>query len=38
MKEQVGGFENVGYSKQDLKNFQRDLKAFIMDSDTQNIC
>ena len=35
MKEQVGGFENVGCSKQDLKNFQRDLKAFIKDSDAQ---
>ena len=35
IKEQVGGFENVGCSKQDLKNFQRDLKAFIKDSDAQ---
>jgi len=38
IKEQVGGFENVGCSKQDLKNFQRDLKAFIKDFDTQNVC
>ena len=35
IKEQVGGFENVGCSKQDLKIFQRDLKAFIKDSDAQ---
>ena len=35
IKEQVGGFQNVGYSKQDLKNFQRDLKVFIKDSDVQ---
>jgi len=35
IKEQVGGFQNVGCSKQDLKNFQRDLKAFIKDSDAQ---
>ena len=33
MKEQVGGFEHVGCSKQALKNFQRDLKAYIKDSD-----
>lgn len=31
IKEQVGGFENVGYSKQNVKNFQTDLKAFIND-------
>jgi len=31
MKEQVGGFEHVGCSKQVLKNFQRDLKAYIKD-------
>jgi len=35
IKEQMGGFQNVGCSKQDLKNFQRDLKAFIKDSDAQ---
>jgi len=35
MKKQVGGFENVRCSKQDLKIFQRDLKAFIKDSDAQ---
>ena len=33
MKEQVGGFEHVGCSKQAFKNFQRDLKAYIKDSD-----
>ena len=31
----MGGFQNVRCSKQDLKNFQRDLKAFIKDSDAQ---
>jgi len=35
IKEQVGGFQNVRCSKQDLKNFQRDLKTFIKDSDAQ---
>ena len=35
IKDQVGGFENVGCSKQNLKIFQRDLKAFIKDSDAQ---
>ena len=35
IKEQMGGFQNVGCSKQDLKNFQRDLKAFIKDFDAQ---
>jgi len=35
IKEQTGGFQNVACSKQDLKNFQRDLKAFIKDSDAQ---
>lgn len=34
-KEYVGGYENVGASKQDFKNFQRDLKAFVKDSDAQ---
>ena len=29
IKEQMGGIQNVGCSKQDLKNFQRDLEAFI---------
>ena len=33
IKEQAGGFEHVGCSKLDLKIFQRDLKAFIKDSD-----
>ena len=35
IKEQVGGFQNVGCTKQDLKIFQRDLKTFIKDSDEQ---
>ncbi|KAJ8446943.1 hypothetical protein Cgig2_026441 [Carnegiea gigantea] len=35
IKEQMGGSQNVGCSKQDLENFQRDLKAFIKDSDAQ---
>jgi len=35
IKEKVGEFENVRCSKQDLKNFQRDLRAFIKDSDAQ---
>ncbi|XP_021743201.1 protein FAR1-RELATED SEQUENCE 5-like [Chenopodium quinoa] len=34
MKEQVGSFRNVGCSKQDLKNFQRDLKVYINDADS----
>ena len=35
IKEEMDGFQNVRCSKQDLKIFQRDLKAFIKDSDTQ---
>lgn len=35
VKELVGGHDNVGASKQDFKNFQRDLKAFIKDTDAQ---
>lgn len=35
MKEQVGGPENVGATKQDFKNFQRDLKAYISGADGQ---
>jgi len=35
IKEQMDGFQNVECSKQDLKNFQRDLKAFIKDFDAQ---
>ena len=35
IKEQMGGFQNVRCSKQDLKIFQRHLKAFIKDSDAQ---
>jgi len=31
----MGGFQNVGCSKQDLKNFRRDLEALIKDSDAQ---
>ncbi|KAL2935221.1 Protein FAR1-RELATED SEQUENCE 5 [Bienertia sinuspersici] len=34
MKERVGSFRNVGCSKQDLKNFQRDLKVYINDADS----
>ncbi|XP_021856651.2 protein FAR1-RELATED SEQUENCE 5-like [Spinacia oleracea] len=33
IKEQVGGYQNVGCSKQDLKNFQRDLSLHIKDYD-----
>jgi len=35
IKEQMSGFQNVECSKQDLKIFQSDLKAFIKDSDAQ---
>ncbi|KAL2944187.1 Protein FAR1-RELATED SEQUENCE 5 [Bienertia sinuspersici] len=35
MKEYVGGYENVGASKEDFKNFHRDLKAYIEGSDAQ---
>ena len=35
IKEQVGGFQNVECSKQNLKIIQRDLKAFIKDYDAQ---
>ena len=35
IKEQMGGFQNARCSEQDLKIFQRDLKAFIKDSDAQ---
>lgn len=35
VKELYGGYDNVGASKQDFKNFQRDLKAFIGGSDAQ---
>ncbi|XP_021753534.1 protein FAR1-RELATED SEQUENCE 5-like isoform X1 [Chenopodium quinoa] len=35
MKELVGSHDNVGASKQDFKNFYRDLKAFIDGSDAQ---
>ena len=33
MKEQVGGFEHVECCKTTLKFFQKDLKAYIKDSD-----
>ena len=33
VKEYVGGYENIGASKEDFKNFQRDLKAYIEGSD-----
>lgn len=35
MKELAGSHDNVGASKQDFKNFYRDLKAFIDGSDAQ---
>ncbi|XP_021756120.1 protein FAR-RED IMPAIRED RESPONSE 1-like [Chenopodium quinoa] len=35
MKEYVGGYENIGASKSDFKNFHRDLKAYIEGLDTQ---
>lgn len=35
MKEQVGGYENVGFICLDAKNYARDLKALIADSDAQ---
>ncbi|XP_021763759.1 protein FAR1-RELATED SEQUENCE 5-like [Chenopodium quinoa] len=35
MKEIVGGYENIGSSKEDFKNFHRDLKAYIQGSDAQ---
>ena len=35
IKEEVGGFENIGCSKQDFKKFQRVLKTFIKDSVAQ---
>ena len=34
-KEQGGGCKNVQCDKQNLKNFQRDLKSFIKDSEAQ---
>ncbi|XP_057249327.1 protein FAR1-RELATED SEQUENCE 5-like [Beta vulgaris subsp. vulgaris] len=35
LKENVGGYDNIGASKQDFKNFSRDLKAYIDGSDAQ---
>ncbi|XP_065866975.1 protein FAR1-RELATED SEQUENCE 5-like [Euphorbia lathyris] len=35
IKENVGEYNNVGASKQDFKNFHRDLKAYIYESDAQ---
>ncbi|WCJ35318.1 hypothetical protein M5689_016582 [Euphorbia peplus] len=34
-KEIYGGYENIGASKNDFKNFQRDMKAYIYDFDAQ---
>lgn len=34
-KEHVGGYQNVGATKQDFKNFRRDLIAYIKDTDAQ---
>lgn len=34
-REIVGGPQNVCATKQDFKNFQRDLKAYIKDTDAQ---
>ncbi|XP_021730514.1 protein FAR1-RELATED SEQUENCE 5-like [Chenopodium quinoa] len=35
MKEIVGGYDNIGASKQDFKKIHRDLKAYIQGSDAQ---
>lgn len=35
MKEQVGGFNNVGFTIKDAQNYSRDLKALVRDSDAQ---
>ncbi|XP_021773603.1 protein FAR1-RELATED SEQUENCE 5-like [Chenopodium quinoa] len=35
VKEYVGGYENIGASRNDFKNFHRDLKAYIEGSDAQ---
>ncbi|XP_021759092.1 protein FAR1-RELATED SEQUENCE 5-like [Chenopodium quinoa] len=35
MKEIVGGYENIGASKEDFKNFHRELKAYIQGSNAQ---
>ncbi|XP_021717028.1 protein FAR1-RELATED SEQUENCE 5-like [Chenopodium quinoa] len=35
VKEYVGGYENIGASRNDIKNFHRDLKAYIEGSDAQ---
>ncbi|XP_048503259.2 protein FAR1-RELATED SEQUENCE 5-like [Beta vulgaris subsp. vulgaris] len=37
LKENVGGYDNIGASKQDFKNFSRDLKAYIDGSDAQSL-
>jgi len=33
LKEQVGGYENIGCTYKDLQNYHRDLKALIKDTD-----
>ena len=33
LKEQVGGYENIGCMQKDLQNYHRDLKALIKDTD-----
>jgi hypothetical protein len=33
LKEQVGGYENVGCTERDLFNYSRDIKSLIKDSD-----
>lgn len=35
MKQATGGYDNVGAAKQDFKNYQRDLKTIMKDSDGQ---
>ena len=35
MKEIVGGYDSIGASKQDFKNFHRDLKTYIEGSNRQ---
>ncbi|KAK1387882.1 hypothetical protein POM88_016060 [Heracleum sosnowskyi] len=37
MKEQVGGYANVGATVRDFRNFSRDLKAYVGERDTQMI-
>lgn len=37
MKETVGGFENVGCTSMEFKNFGRDLRAYVAGSDAQMV-